>query len=457
MSVKKTEYKLFPTQFKFLFDIPEDLDNYKDAKGRDAIYNDISLFQGGFGSGKTFCGSLRGLIYAFKWAGCRGLVTAATQDLLDGTTKAKYIEHLENMGLKQDVHWWFEDRKQTIKLVNGSSIMFKTGSDPQAFRSFEFAWIELEEASLLDEALFRELIGRLRQQKRQGWKDYHRAIFLHTNPGGKRGWLYKLFIKKETRKKNYRYVISSTEENTYLGSEYIDMMLDLYSAEQVQELVRGIDVDYDNTVAFPQFGEDNIKDKIEFNKNKPLVLSCDFNYNPMCWYLMQEDKGTWYIIKELIAQNITTTEMCKNIQQAIDDTKIRTLIIMGDSHGRDKKTNGTDYGVMLNYFSSIGYDVNLRVQKSNPLIRERLSLLRGLIRNAKGVKRIYVDKSCKFLLYNFEECKNNLANGGLHIPTDTEIQNDPNKLFLVHPIDAVSYPMFYLNRLRQTAGEDVEL
>ena len=130
---------------------------------------------------------------------------------------------------------------------------------------------------------------------------------------------------------------------------------------------------------------------------------------------------------------------------------------MGDAHGRDKKTNGSDYGVMLNYFGNLGYDVNLRVQKSNPLIRERLSLMRGLIRNAKGVKRIYVDSSCKKLLYNFEECKNNLGNGGLHIPTDGEIQTDPEKLYLIHPIDAVSYPMFYLNRLKQTAGDDVEL
>jgi phage terminase large subunit len=110
---------------------------------------------------------------------------------------------------------------------------------------------------------------------------------------------------------------------------------------------------------------------------------------------------------------------------------------------------------MLNYFNSErGYNASLRVQKSNPPIKERLAVLRGYIKNAKGFKRLYVDSSCKWLLYNFEECKNNLGNAGLHIPTDSEIQNDDNKRFLIHPIDAMSYPIYYLNNLREKTGED---
>ena len=452
MSVKRTEYELLQAQYEFLYGISEDKLNIKDK-----IYNDIALYQGGMGSGKTFCGSLRGLIFALQWAGCKGLVGAKSQDLLDSTTKEKYLWHMENIGLKENVHWWFENRKTLIRFINGSTIMFKTLSDWEQFMSTEFTWIEFEEASFLDEIVFIKLITRLREAKKAEWKNYYRALFMHTNPQGKRGWLNKHFINPKTRHDSYRYVYASTRENTYLGSEYTEMLEELYSAEQILEMIEGKDLDNDNTVAFPQFMEDNIVEGIKYNKQRPLILSCDFNYNPMCWYLMQEDKGTWYIIKELINNNVTTTEMCKAIQPIVDNVGIRKLIIMGDAHGRDKKTNGSDYGVMLNYFGNLGYDINLRVQKANPLIRERLTLMRGLIRNAKGVKRVFVDSSCKQLLYNFEECKNNLGNGGLHIPTDGEIQTDPNKLYLIHPIDAVSYPMFYLNRLKQTAGEDVEL
>lgn len=459
MTIRKTEYTLFPTQFKFMFGIPynqEELDNLKDDEGEPTIYMDFALYQGGFGSGKTFCGALRGLYFALNFAGIHGLVTACTQDLLDGTTKAKYEEHLENIGLKEGVHWWYENRKTLMRFINGSWIMFKTAAESQSFRSFEFGFIELEEASMLPESLLMELIGRLRQQKKQEWKGYYRALFLHTNPQGKKGWIYRRFINPKTRTKSYRYVTASTRENTFLGKEYINAMEEAYSAEQLQELVEGRDVDNDNTIAFPQFNEDNIKEHIEINPNYPLILSCDFNYNPMCWYLMQEIEGVWYIIKELIQQNVTTSQMCEMIQPALDETNMRKIIIMGDSHGRDQKTNGSDYGVMLNYFMNRGYDVTLRVQKSNPPIKERLAVLRGYIRNAKNKIRLYVDSSCEWLLYNYDECRNNLGNAGLHIPTDSEVQADDKKRFLIHPIDATSYPIFYLNNLREKTGEDYD-
>ena len=449
--MKVTRYKLFPTQRKFLFGFSKDLVN------RDEIYYDISLYQGGVGSGKTFIGSLRGLYYALKWPGCRGLVGAMSQDLLDNTTKRKYLEHMANIGLKEDVHWWYKDRKQTIVLKNGSEIRFKTLSDWRQFMSEEFTWIEFEEASFLEQIVFDKLITRLRQMKKDVWEDFHYSLFLHTNPQGKRGWLNKLFINPKTRIKGYRYVIASTRENTYLGKSYVETMENLYSKEQIDEMIEGLDLDYDNTIAFPQFLEDNIIENIKIRKDLPLVLTCDFNYNPMCWYLMQEYDGKWYILKELINQSVTTLEMCKLIQPIIDEIGIRSLLIMGDSHGRDKKTNGSDYSVIISYFGQLGYDITMKVQKANPLIKERLATLRGVIRNAKGEVRLYVDSSCKKLLYNFEECKNQLANGGIKIPTDSEIQSDPNKLFLVHPIDAISYPIWFLHSLRAMAGEGEQL
>ena len=46
----------------------------------------------------------------------------------------------------------------------------------------------------------------------------------------------------------------------------------------------------------------------------------------MCWYLMQEKEGTWYILKELIENNVTTKDMCKIIQPVIDSYGVRSLL-----------------------------------------------------------------------------------------------------------------------------------
>ena len=163
--------------------------------------------------GKTFCGSLRGLLFALKWAGCRGLVGAASQDLLDGTTKQKYLEHMENIGLKEGVHWWYSDRKQTINFINGSTIRFKTLSDWSQFRSTEFTWIEIEEASLIDEKTFKELMARIRQSKKEEWEDYYRCMFLHTNPQGSRGWMYKDFHNRNILL--FLFVLYPLQNSTY--------------------------------------------------------------------------------------------------------------------------------------------------------------------------------------------------------------------------------------------------
>lgn len=446
---KTTHYNLFENQYKFLFDIPQEKLN------QPKTYVDISLYQGGVGSGKTFCGSLRGLLFCLKWPGCRGLVGAMSQDLLDSTTKQKYLEHMENIGLKEGVHWWFEDRRNVIKFKNGSSIKFKTLSDWRQFMSLEFTWIEFEESSFVDEITFKKLLTRLRQQPKENWKDFYRCMFLHSNPQGRRGWMYKYFINPVTKKENYRYVTASTRENTYLGDSYVDMLEEIYSADEIEEMIEGLDVDNDNTVAFPRFTKDNIRETLDYNPNYPLILTCDFNYNPMCWYLVQEIKetGEWHVLDELIDQNVTTKQMCERVLPMIRQYGTRELTIMGDAHGRDKKTNGADYSVMLAYFSNQGLNCTLRVQKANPRIKERLAYLRGVICNAKLQRKLLVHKTCEKLIYNFEENKNNLANGGLKEPTDLEIQTDPMKIFLIHPIDAISYPIHFVTTLRDNGGD----
>lgn len=449
MNIKETEYMLLPQQAEFLFGISEDKFHQIDDKtGLKKIPTDISCYQGGFGSGKTFCGSLRGLHYAFKYPGIKGFVGASTQDLIDNTTKAQYIEHLDNMGMKEGEHYYWSDRKTQLNLINGSKIYFKTLSNPDQFRSYNLGFIEFEEASLISEYGFTTLLSRLRQPVRSDWDEhFHYALFMHTNPGGTRGWINKRFINPKTKTEGYRYVTASTRDNIFLHSGYVEMMEKAYSKDQAQEFIEGKDVDYDNTVAFPDFDESNIRDNLPFNPNEDLILTCDFNYNPMCWYLVQYYNDTWHILREIIEESITTGECCRRAQVEIDQLGIKKFLLMGDAAGAQRKTNGSDYGIMMSYFVNKGYNVIPRVQKANPLIKERLAVLRGYIKNVKGEKRLLVDSSCVKLLENFDKCRNNLSNGGLKIPTDTEIQKDNSLRYLVHPIDAVSYPIWFMNNL----------
>ena len=56
---------------------------------------DVAVYQGGYGSGKTFCGSLLGLSLAYTFPKSKGLVCAKEYTLLKNTTLVEYLNHLE--------------------------------------------------------------------------------------------------------------------------------------------------------------------------------------------------------------------------------------------------------------------------------------------------------------------------------------------------------------------------
>ena len=52
---------------------------------------DVVMYQGGYGSGKTWAGSLLGIMLARKYPGSRGLVGAKEYELVKNTTLQSYI------------------------------------------------------------------------------------------------------------------------------------------------------------------------------------------------------------------------------------------------------------------------------------------------------------------------------------------------------------------------------
>ena len=54
---------------------------------------DVALYQGGYGSGKTFAGSLLGILLCFKYPKITGLAGALTYPLVRDTTLATYFQH----------------------------------------------------------------------------------------------------------------------------------------------------------------------------------------------------------------------------------------------------------------------------------------------------------------------------------------------------------------------------
>ncbi len=66
---------------------------------------DIAIYQGGYGSGKSWCGALLGILLAKKYPGCKSLVGAKEYELVRKTTLQTYFEHLEKLGYSSGKHY----------------------------------------------------------------------------------------------------------------------------------------------------------------------------------------------------------------------------------------------------------------------------------------------------------------------------------------------------------------
>ena len=175
---------------------------------------DVAIYQGGFGSGKTWCGSLLGILLAHKYAGSRGLVGAKEYELVRKTTLVTYLEHLEQLGYVENQDYFYNKVDKVIKFKNNSEILFSQLDDAERFKSLNLHWAEIEEASQIDDSSFKQLLGRLRNTYRnESWHDFRYRLFGHTNPQANKDWIWQRFV--QDKKPNYRLIIAPTTDNTF--------------------------------------------------------------------------------------------------------------------------------------------------------------------------------------------------------------------------------------------------
>ena len=367
---------------------------------------DIAIYQGGYGSGKTWCGSLLGILLAKKYAGSRGLVGAKEYELVRKTTLVSYLEHLEALGYKKGEHYSYNKVDKIIKFKNGSEILFSQLDDPEKFKSLNLHWAEIEEASQVGYSTIKQLLGRLRNTYRgNNWKNFRYRLFGHTNPQPDKGWIYERFV--ENKQENYRLIIAPTTNNIYLPKHYIESMKDAYDEEYYRINVLGEFGNYNSGLVVKGFTDENIKN-LKYNENLPLHLTCDFNVDPMMWLVAHKDKENVYFFDEIVIEN-ATTEMCFKEFMRRYPNKNQEIIINGDASGDNRSTQSefTNYAIMRKLLKDNGYtNFRFELRPYNPPILNRIAAFNARVRSADGKVRLFVDKRrCKYFIQNIYNLK----------------------------------------------------
>lgn len=422
------KYQLLPAQREFLL-IPHEFPR------------DIALYQGGYGSGKTFCGSLLGILLALKYEGIRGLVGAQTFPLVRDTTLATYLEHLDNMEFIPGIHYDYLKGENKLKFKNGSEILFRHMEEPNKLKSLNLGFVELEEMSDIPESTFKMLLGRLRQTIKPEWanKGFKYRIFGHTNPEPSKGWIYKHFVEKKTD--NYRLILAPTTQNKYLAPDFVESLKEAYDDEYYRINVLGEFGDYTSGLVVKGFTNENIKE-LHYQPELTLHLTWDFNVDPMSCIVAHKIDDEVYFIDEFILENSTTESTINSVIERYRTHK-GDIIINGDASGDNRSTQSqyTNYVIIRNALkrafpkNKIKFDIH----PYNPPIVRRIQAFNSLICNYAGERKLFIDKKCEKLLYNIFNLKYKVGTDIVDVPTYSQIKNERNLKFLEHPFDAASY------------------
>lgn len=403
---------------------------------------DIAIYQGGYGSGKTWAGSLLGIMMARKYPGCRGLVGAKEYELVKNTTMQSYFEHLDAMGYVKDRDYKYNKIDKKIRFANGSEILFKGLDDPEKFKSLNLHWAEIEEASQISDSSFVALIGRLRNTtKKPDWPPFKFRLFGHTNPQPNKGWIWKRFV--ENPKYNYRLIIAPTSENTNLPQHYIESMKDEFDPEYYRINVLGEFGNYSSGLVVKNFSDENVK-KLSYNNELPLYITCDFNVDPMCWVFAHKDDKNVYFFDELVLENTDTQHSIEEFIKRYPNHREK-IIICGDAAGNFRNTQSefNNYMIMRRALEAYGYTVEFKVRGWNPPILTRIQAFNARVCNARGERHVFVDKRCKWVLHNMYNLAFKEGTSIVNVPTQKQIKNDREAKFLEHPFDAASYLVEY--------------
>ena len=418
------EYKLLKAQREFL-EIPH---NYT---------LDAAVYQGGYGSGKTFAGSLLGILLCMKFPGVRGLVGAQSYTLVRDTTLQSYIEHLDNMNFQEGIDYEWSSTLQKLTFRNTSEILFRHFDEPNRLKSLNLGFVEIEEMSDIPYETFKMLLGRMRQQPKKTWKNFTYRIFGHTNPEPQRGWIYKTFAQNSAP--NYRLITAPTTENIYLPEGFCDELKKLYDEQYYNIFVLAQNGEYNKGQVIKDFTDENIQD-IKYQEDMDLHISCDFNVDPMCWVLAHKTDEKVFYFDEIVLENTTTAKACEEFCRRYPNHK-GNIIVNGDASGDNRSCTSeyTSYVIIKKKLQQFDYDADIRIKAFNPPIKNRIAAFNSKIRNANGEICLYVDKKCEKLLYNIYNLKYKEGSSRIDIPTYTQIKQNKELKFLSHPIDAASY------------------
>lgn len=256
-------------------------------------------FVSGVGAGKTSCGWMCVLEYAFKHPGALGVIVAPSYPLI------------RDVILKERPYWIpdalvksYNKTDKELKFINGTSVIFRSASDDRQIEmirglTVSFGWID--EATLLPKMVLDIVTARLRKP------GYPLKLWLTCTPS--KGWVYKL-LKVNPSDEWFCLDNIPSSSNTYLDSGYVKSLKDLYTGQFYDQEVMGQWVDFEGLV-----WDIKINDH-EPHKNSKTVYGIDIGFtHPSSIMVIQQEGDKYHVVDEFYRSHTNDDDLIKELKR----------------------------------------------------------------------------------------------------------------------------------------------
>ncbi|HLH40768.1 MAG TPA: terminase family protein [Bryobacteraceae bacterium] len=353
-------------------------------------------FSGPIGSGKSQALCHEAIKLAYLNTGRTGLIGAPTYPMLRDATLAALIEILEKNKIPHELN-----RADNYLLLREtrSRILLRPVEEFERLRGSNLAWFGLDELTYTQEEAWLRLEGRLRDPKAK-----RLCGFAVWTPKGY-DWVYERFIANPIE--GYETVQAKPFENRFLLEripDYYERLKSSYDAKFYQQEALGEYLDLHAGRVYHAFSRKENVIEAPLNEALPLLWALDFNVNPMCSVVAQACGEEVVVLDEIVLSRASTLEACEEFARRFPSHG-RGLVVYADATGARLQTSGTtDLRILKEYFGSGEYgQVQFKVPKSNPPVRERVALMNAKLESAEGRRMLRVDAKCTELIKDLEQ------------------------------------------------------
>jgi hypothetical protein len=354
-------------------------------------------YSGSIGSGKSQALCQEAIRLSYMNAGRTGLLGAPTYPMLRDATLSTLREILSGNGIPYDLN----KGENVITMGDtGSRILLRSLDEYERLRGTNLAWFGVDELSYTQEEAWLRLEGRLRDPNAS-----RLCGFAVWTPKG-HDWVHKRFIANGGDA--YEVILAKPFENRYILDKVPDFYSRLkssYDERFYRQEVLGEYLAADIDLVYHVFSRTTHVEDVKVDPRLPLLWALDFNVDPMCSIVAQQQERTLVVLDEITISRASTIDACQEFcgryrQHAAG------LIIYGDASGQNLKTSGsTDYQMIRQFFANktVYGRIDYRVPKANPLVRDRVLSVNAKLKTADGNVQLRVSPRCKELIKDFEQ------------------------------------------------------